>query len=144
MTYDNAMKALVLASAIPVLSGAAQGVRAGIAAGSAAQVARNVATGLTAASTVLPGISPAANAARGVSNLTSGVANSMAREQAARRAQRPMTAQSYLTRYNIPIANRADGTESQYHTARARILDRRTTWGGATANTLSGYLTVWC
>ena len=35
MTYDNAMKALMLASVVPVLSGAVGAVRAGLAAGSA-------------------------------------------------------------------------------------------------------------
>ena len=121
MTYDNAIKALMLASVLPVMGGAASAVRAGLAARSVGQVASGLATGLSAASAVAPALAPAALTARGVSNLSSSVANSMAREQAARRAQGPMSAQAYLNRYNIPIANRAYGTESQYQTAMARM-----------------------
>ena len=125
MTYDNAIRALMLASALPVIGGAASAVRAGVAAGSAAQVAGGLATGLSAAASVAPSMLPAAQTARGVSTLASGVAGGMAREQArqqaARRAEGPMTAQAYLNRYNIPLANRAYGTESQYQAARARI-----------------------
>ena len=121
MTYDNALRALMIASVIPVVGGAASAVRAGVAARSVGQVASGLATGLSAASAVAPALAPAAQTARGVSNLSSSVANSMAREQAARRAQGPMTAQAYLNRYNIPVANRAYGTESQYQTAMARM-----------------------
>ena len=116
MTYDNALKALMVASVIPVVSGAASAVRAGVAARSVGQVVGGLAQGLSAASYVAPALAPA----RGASSAASGVANSMAREQAARRAQGPMTAQAYLNRYNIPVANRAYGTESQYQTAMAR------------------------
>ena len=121
MTYENAMKALMLASVLPVIGSAASAVRAGVAAGSVAQVASGVAQGLGAAGAVAPSVVPAAQTASGVANLASGVSNSMAREQAARRAQGPMSAQAYLNRYDIPVANRAYGTESQYQTARARI-----------------------
>ena len=121
MTYDNALRALMIASVIPVVGGAASAVRAGVAARSVGQVASGLATGLGAASAVAPALAPAAQTARGVSNLSSSVANSMAREQAARRAQGPMTAQAYLNRYNIPVANRAYGTESQYQTAMTRM-----------------------
>ena len=117
MTYDNALKALMVASVIPVVSGAASAVRAGVAARSVGQVVGGLAQGLSAASYVAPALAPA----RGASSAASGVANSMAREQAARRAQGPMTAQAYLNRYNIPVANRAYGTESQYQTAMARM-----------------------
>ena len=121
MTYDNALRALMVASVIPVVSGAASAVRAGVAARSVGQVVGGLAQGLSAASAAAPALAPVAQTARGASNLASGVASNMAREQAARRAQGPMTAQAYLNRYNIPIANRAYGTESQYQTARARI-----------------------
>ena len=121
MTYDNALKALMVASVIPVVSGAASAVRAGVAARSVGQVVGGLAQGLSAASYVAPALAPAAQTARGASSAASGVANSMAREQAARRAQGPMTAQAYLNRYNIPVANRAYGTESQYQTAMARM-----------------------
>ena len=117
MTYDNALKALMVASVIPVVSGAASAVRAGVAARSVGQVVGGLAQGLSAASYVAPALAPA----RGASSAASGVANSMAREQAARRAQGPMTAQAYLNRYNIPVANRAYGTESQYQTAMTRM-----------------------
>ena len=115
MTYDNALKALMLASVIPVIGSAASAVRAGVAARSVGQVAGGLATGLSAAASLSPSL------AHGASTLASGVASSMAREQAARRAQGPMSAQAYLNRYNIPVANRAYGTESQYQTAMARI-----------------------
>ena len=121
MTYDNALKALMVASVIPVVSGAASAVRAGVAARSAGQVVGGLAQGLSAASYVAPALAPAAQTARGASSVASRVANSRAQEQAARRAQGPMTAQAYLNRYNIPVANRAYGTESQYQTAMARM-----------------------
>ena len=121
MTYDNALKALMIASVLPVVGGAASAVRAGVAARSVGQVVGGLAQGLSAASAVAPALAPAAQTARGASNAASGVASSMAREQAARRAQGPMSAQAYLNRYNIPIANRAYGTESQYQTAIARM-----------------------
>ena len=117
MTYDNALRALMIASVIPVVGGAASAVRAGVAARSVGQVVGGLAQGLSAASYVAPALA----SARGASSAASGVANSMAREQAARRAQGPMTAQAYLNRYNIPVANRAYGTESQYQTAMARM-----------------------
>ena len=117
MTYDNALKALMVASVIPVVSGAASAVRAGVAARSVGQVVGGLAQGLSAASYVAPALAPA----RGASSVSSRVANSMAQEQAARRAQGPMTAQAYLNRYNIPVANRAYGTEAQYQTAMSRI-----------------------
>ena len=121
MTYDNALRALMVASVIPVVSGAASAVRAGVAARSVGQVVGGLAQGLSAASYVAPALAPAAQTARGASSVASGVASSMAREQAARRAQGPMSAQAYLNRYNIPVANRAYGTESQYQTAMARM-----------------------
>ena len=121
MTYDNALKALMVASVIPVVSGAASAVRAGVAARSVGQVVGGLAQGLSAASYVAPALAPAAQTARGASSVASRVANSRAQEQAARRAQGPMTAQAYLNRYNIPVANRAYGTESQYQTAMARM-----------------------
>ncbi len=118
MTYDNALKALMLASAIPVIAGSAGAIQAGIAARSVPQVARGIATGLSAAASVSPALFPTAQAASGISNVASTVSSGMAREQASRRAQGPMTAQAYLNRYNIPVANRNFGTESQYQTAR--------------------------
>ena len=121
MTYDNALKALMVASVIPVVSGAASAVRAGVAARSVGQVVGGLAQGLSAASYVAPALAPAAQTARGASSVASRVANSRAQEQATRRAQGPMTAQAYLNRYNIPVANRAYGTESQYQTAMARM-----------------------
>ena len=121
MTYDNALKALMVASVIPVVSGAASAVRAGVAARSVGQVVGGLAQGLSAASYVAPALAPAAQTARGASSVASRVANSRAQEQATRRAQGPMTAQAYLNRYNIPVANRAYGTESQYQTAVARM-----------------------
>ena len=121
MTYDNALKALMVASVIPVVSGAASAVRAGVAARSVGQVVGGLAQGLSAASYVAPALAPAAQTARGASSVASRVANSRAQEQAARRAQGPMTAQAYLNRYNVPVANRAYGTESQYQTAMTRI-----------------------
>ena len=117
MTYDNALRALMIASVLPAVGGAASAVRAGVAARSVGQVVGGLAQGLSAASYVAPALAPA----RGASSAASRVANSMAREQAARRAQGPMTAQAYLNRYNIPVANRAYGTESQYQTAMARM-----------------------
>ena len=121
MTYDNALKALMLASAVPVMIGSAGAVQAGIAAGSVPQVARSVATGLSAAASVSPSLFPTAQAATGISNVASVVSHDLAREQTARRAQGPMTAQAYLNRYNIPVANRNWGTESQYQTAMTRM-----------------------
>ena len=121
MTYDNALKALMVASVIPVVSGAASAVRAGVAARSVGQVVGGLAQGLSAASYVAPALAPAAQTARGASSVASRVANSRAQEQATRRAQGPMTAQAYLNRYNIPVANRAYGTEAQYQTAMARM-----------------------
>ena len=64
MTYDNAMKALMVASLLPVVSSAAGAVRAGLAAGSAAQVAGGVATGSTAVGSAIPSLAPAAQTAR--------------------------------------------------------------------------------
>ena len=121
MTYDNALRALMVASVLPVVGSAAGAVRAGVAARSVGQVVGGLAQGLSAASALAPALAPAAQTARGASSVAAGVANSMAREQAARRAQGPMTAQAYLNRYNIPVANRAYGTESQYQTAMARM-----------------------
>ena len=53
MTYDNAIRALMLASALPVIGSAASAVRAGVAAGSAAQRAgaRTSTTGSPASTT---------------------------------------------------------------------------------------------
>ena len=121
MTYDNAMKALMVASLLPVVSSAAGAVRAGLAAGSAAQVAGGVATGLTAVGSAIPSLAPAAQAARNISGVASAVSGSMAAEQAARRAQGPMTAQAYLNRYNINAARPEWGTAAQYQTAMARM-----------------------
>ena len=121
MTYDNALKALMLASVIPVVGGAASAVRAGVAARSVGQVAGGLMQGLSAAASMSPTLAPIVHTAHGASTLASGVRNSMAREQATRAAQGPMTAQAYLNRYNIPLANRAYGTESQYQTAMTRM-----------------------
>ena len=115
MTYDNALRALMIASVLPVIGNAASAVRAGVAARSVGQVVGGVARGLSAAASLSPSL------AHGASTLASGVRDSMAREQAARRAQGPMSAQAYLNRYNIPVANRAYGTESQYQTAMTRM-----------------------
>ena len=50
MTYDNAIKALTVASAIPLLGQAAGTVRAGVAAGSAMHVIGGLSQGLSTAS----------------------------------------------------------------------------------------------
>ena len=60
MTYDNAMKAMTVAAAVPAIASSAGVVGAGIAAGSGLQVARGLATGLSAAATVAPSLQPAA------------------------------------------------------------------------------------
>ena len=121
MTYENAMKALMVASLLPVVSGAAGAVRAGLAAGSAAQVAGGVATGLTAVGSAIPSLAPAAQTARNISGLASAVQGSMAAEQAGRRAQGSMTAQAYLNRYNISRARPEYGTAAQNQTAMVRM-----------------------
>ena len=114
MTYDNAMKAMTVASLVPAIGASVGAVRAGMAAGSGMQVARGLATGLTTAAS-------AASAAQGVSSAATAASESVARSTARRRAQGPMTAQAYLNDYGIPLANPNWGTRSQYETARARI-----------------------
>ena len=121
MTYDNAMRALMVASLLPVVSGAAGAVRAGMQAGSVAQVAGGLASGLTAVGSAIPALAPAAQTARNISSVASAVSGGMAAEQAARRAQGPMTAQAYLNRYNISRARPEYGTAAQYQTAMARM-----------------------
>ena len=64
MTYDNALKAMTVAAAVPAIASSAGVVGAGIAAGSGLQIASGLATGLSAAATVAPGLAPAAHAAR--------------------------------------------------------------------------------
>ena len=63
MTYDNAMKAMTVAAAVPAIASSAGVVGAGIAAGSGLQVASGLATGLSAAATIAPSLKPAAHAA---------------------------------------------------------------------------------
>ena len=70
MTYDNAIKALMLATAGANVASAAGTVMGGLATGRAAQVAGGVASGLAAASTVAPQVRPYAQAAASVSNVT--------------------------------------------------------------------------
>ena len=121
MTYDNAMKAMTVASLVPAFGASVGAVRAGMAAGSGMQVARGLATGLTTAASLAPTLAPAASAAQGVSSAATAASESVARSTARRRAQGPMTAQAYLNDYGIPLANPNWGTRSQYETARARI-----------------------
>ena len=122
MTYENALRAVMLASVGTNIAGAAGSVMSGLASGSASQVAGGLANGLAAASYAAPSVRPAAEAANVVANV-SGAASAMSggirREQAARRGQ-VMTAQAYLNRYNIPYANRNWGTAQQYETAMSR------------------------
>ena len=122
MTYENALRAVMLASVGTNVAGAAGSVMSGLASGSASQVAGGLASGLAAASYAAPSVRPAAEAANVVANV-SGAASAMSggvrREQAARRGQ-PMTGQAYLNRYNIPYANRNWGTAQQYETAMSR------------------------
>ena len=115
MTFDNAMRALAVASVVPALGAAAGAVRAGVAAGSATQTLGGLASGLSAASYVSP-IVGAASLGEGVA---SAAGEGIARGQARRRAQGPMTAQAYLNDYGIRRANPAYGTRSQYETALA-------------------------
>ena len=123
MTYENALRAVMLASVGTNVAGAAGSVMSGLASGSASQVAGGLASGLAAASYAAPSVRPAAEAANVVANV-SGAASAMSggirREQAARRAQGPMTAQGYLNRYNVPYANRNWGTAQQYQTSMSR------------------------
>ena len=64
MTYDNAMKAITVAAAAPVIASSAGVVGAGIAAGSGLQVASGLASGLSAAATIAPGLASTARAAQ--------------------------------------------------------------------------------
>ena len=64
---------------------------------------------------------PTAAAAQRVSGAAESVSQGLARTAARRRAQAPMTAQSYLNEYGINVANPNWGTRSQYETARARM-----------------------
>ena len=121
MTYNNAMRALMVASLLPLVSSAAGAVRAGLAAGSTAQVAGGVATGLTAVGSAIPSLAPATQTARTISGLASAVQGSKAAKQIVRRAQEPMTAQAYLNRSNISRARPEYGTAAQYQTAMARM-----------------------
>ena len=121
MTYDNALRAMMLASAVPVIGSSVGAIRAGFAAGSGVQMARGLATGLTAAASVAPSLAPTALAANRVSSLAATASEGAARTQARRRAQGPMTAQAYLNDYGVRVANPNWGTRSQYETARARL-----------------------
>ena len=117
MTYDNALRAMTVASVIPVIGASAGAVSAGMAAGSGVQVARGLATGLTAAASVAPSLAPTASVARTSSYVARAGAEGIARSNARRRAQGPMTAQAYLNDYGIRVANPNFGTRSQYETA---------------------------
>jgi hypothetical protein len=119
VTYDNALKALAVASAVPVLGAAAGAVRAGVAAGSATQVIGGLVSGLSAASAVAPQLAPAAGVASRGAGVASAAAGGISRSQARRQAQGPMTAQAYLNDYGIRRASPAYGTRSQYETALA-------------------------
>ena len=121
MTYDNAMRAMMLASAIPIIGASAGAVRAGLAAGSGVQVARGLAAGLTAAASVAPSVAPVAGVANTASGIASAAAAGIQRSNARRRAQGPMSAQAYLNDYGIRVANPNWGTRSQYETAMGRI-----------------------
>ena len=118
MTYDNAMKAMAVASVLPVIGASAGVVRAGLAAGSGVQVARGLATGLTAAAAVAPGLAPTARVASTASIMAAAASGGIARANTRRRAQGPMTAQAYLNDYGIRVANPNWGTRYQYETAR--------------------------
>ena len=74
MTYDNAMKAMTVAAAVPAIASSAGVVGAGIAAGSGLQIASGLATGLSAAATVAPGLAPAATVAHQAVRLHGGPA----------------------------------------------------------------------
>ena len=88
MTYENALRAVMLASVGTNVAGAAGSVMSGLASGSASQVAGGLASGLAAASYAAPSVRPVAEAANVVANV-SGAASAMSggvrREQAARR-----------------------------------------------------------
>ena len=123
MTYDNALRAVMLASVGTNIAGAAGGVLEGIASGSVSRVAGGLASGLASAAYVSLSVRPVAevaNVAANVSGAASAMSGGIRREQAVRRAQGPMTAQGYLNRYNVPYANRNYGTAQQYQTAISR------------------------
>ena len=120
MTYDNALKAMTLASVVPILGASAGAMRAGLAARSGVQVAQGLASGLAAASAVAPSLGPTAAVAGRASSLAGAASDGIARSSARRRAQGPMSAQAYLNDYGIRMANPNWGTQSQYETARRR------------------------
>ena len=68
MTFDNALRAVALAGAIPVLGQAAGAVRAGLAAGNVAQLAGGVAQGVGA----LAAAQPQGGRAQGAGGLATG------------------------------------------------------------------------
>ena len=118
MTYDNALKAITVAAAVPVMAAGAGAVGAGIAAGSATQVLGGLATGLSAASTMAPSLGPTATAASHLSGAASAASAGMARARE-RRSGQPMTAQAYLNEYGIRRSNPAWGTRAQYAAAQS-------------------------
>ncbi len=115
MTYDNALKAVTVAAAVPVMAAGAGAVGAGIAAGSATQVLGGLATGLSAASTMAPSLAPTATAASRLSGAASAASAGIARSR--ERRSGPMTAQAYLNEYGIRRSNPAWGTRAQYAAA---------------------------
>ena len=119
MTYENALRALTVASIVPVVGAAAGAVRAGVAVRSATQVLGGLATGPSAASAAAPQLVPAAAVAGRAAGVAQAAAGGIARSEARRRAQGPMTAQAYLNDYGIRVANPNWETRSQYETARA-------------------------
>jgi len=120
MTNDNALKAMTLASVVPILGVSAGAVQAGLAAGSGMQVARGLATGLAAASSVAPSLGPTAAVAGRASSLATAASDGMVSASTRRRAQGPMTAQAYLNDYGLRLANPSWGTQSQYATAQIK------------------------
>ena len=56
MTYDNALKGMAIASALPAIGASVGAVQAGIAARSGIQVAQGLASGFTAAAAVAPSL----------------------------------------------------------------------------------------
>ena len=116
MTYDNALKALTVATAVPVIASSAGVVGAGVAAGSGLQVVQGLASGLSAAASLAPDLRPPARVARNASYVATAVSDGAERTAARRRAQGPMTGQSYLNEYGIRYANPNDpslGTPAQ-------------------------------
>ena len=103
MTYDNALKAVTVAAAVPVMAAGAGAVGAGIAAGSATQVLGGLATGLSAASTVAPSLAPTATAASHLSGTVSAASGGMARarERQTGQAQFPGRSAVVFTLLNL-------------------------------------------